>query len=312
MVALPIPLSPSELYDLAKNIISGLYKKYLNKEAKPFLAACDQESFKKVVPYLNRVKTDPEFMKNPNFKKFFEEYDVGVIGDTWGFINSEARKEVERQLYQSKVKQLSISVELIPVEQAISFDDAKKPKKVSSTIYRHITLFSNEFRSLINLSLQVGTYYKQGRISDAENTKRQIFQRYGSRGLKFCNCYLCGYIENLVESLESPSSLDLESQINAFLNRPIFFASNFMPDEKLKEIAKKIVAALERGEEYVAIHGLGNASGLSKQIARGITLQPRVGYKQVVLDKTDLNEDIKEFSELWYTAPGKHIASWIL
>ena len=305
----------------------------------------DVEIFKNLVnlyKIFEKLQEEKQLLKNEDIKalfesaeKFFDKYVVGWSSERGKYVI--IRKESEEyQHYIEKIIALKKSESkrlffITALDSGFNYEELKTtPKYLEEDLIQLISkLPSNirfEYISLVNLSIHVEKLYLEGRIDEAENIKRSIKLTYGDFGLKFLNLFQRGYLKTFLRTLKDRDPLTIEKEIKKFFEEDtnyIFFIHKDMTIEEIEKIKIKVKTALQNEENYVAIHSLGEATLIAKNVVKEIekniaaldkytkhTVNAPTNYKTLTEDG---EVKIRDFSVIWYKGDtGKRLFGFLL
>lgn len=294
------------------NFVKSKRKPEINKIENKVVFPKNQVDFEKLIPFLDKLREIPELWEIPEIREFHEKYRVIRYEGKLGIINKKVCSEaIYYKLLESKDKELKQKINLIPSRDAKNFEELKDtPQYTKKTISEVFSFLNNNYKSLLSLAVYIETLYKQKRFIEIEIVKKSIKQRYGEKGLRFCNCYQTGYIERLISI---SSRFEANDKLDLFLRKPIYFIFGNMDDEKITEIKNKVQKSLNENEDYIAVHSLGLAANLAKYIVEEVSVQDNSNYDIISIDKEnivgngDKKQKIRNYSQIWYHGEGKNI-----
>jgi len=273
----------------------------------------NQEEINKILPSLEKAEEIPKIWQKKEFREFFENYDfIEKEGLIWIIPRKILEQEAIPILKQNKDKQTDKKIDIISLRENKNFYELRTlPKHPKGAISEIFPFLNNRYQSLLNLAIYVDNLYEKNRKEDAGNIKRDIKQRYGEEGLRFCNCYQRGYIERI---MLKGSRYEVNERLDKFLKRPIFFVYSEMSEEDLSDVKRQIALALNNKQNYIAIHSLGGAIYYAKEILDEIEEIENIGdseYESEILEKKKVigkeKKKINDFSKIWFLESGKEL-----
>ncbi len=254
--------------------------------------------------------------------EFFKEYVIIWVPDKrkYGIIPKKSKyfQNIIDKLLESKKKsaeQFMVS----SLDSGLLYHEFKdSEKRMEEEIIDTISVLPKEaktlYTSLIALSAQIEDLYKKGKIDDAEFVRRSIKLLYGEFGLKFCNLYQRNYLKNFFKTLEKKDPKVIEREIKRFFDETkyVFFIHKDMSIQDLENIKIQIEDALNRGEDYIAVHSLGGATTLARTIVESLSPPENITYQKTVHDGVD-EKNVRDFTIIWYKGEkGERLLTYFL
>jgi hypothetical protein len=274
-----------------------------------------QGNFEKITYLLEDLKTYSSDLEgipllkdiSKKLAEFEEKFEIAKIDDVFVILPKNIAKEIAYQqlkkLKEGKIKELAQPISILPSHDKSFIDFEKTPRYTIKEIAEIINKLPLEWKSLINLSFTIKNLYEEGikkklkeKIKEAEEIKMKIRQ-LSEKSLKFCNCFLEGYIEGIFIKFKDKGIDSINQQIEDLLKRPIFFIHAYMDGFDIEKTIDEITIALGNKEEYVGIHSLGVARIFAKVVIENVTTPE--GYK------FETKEKDKEFTAIWYLNNGR-------
>lgn len=302
------------------SIVFDILDYFKGKSEKTVIFPENQEEFKKIVPQLENLRRIPDAFKIKELREFYDKYEIITVDNHLGIVSKVASGgTIISKLRESKDHELkNQEINIIPVDESQYFEELKNnPKYTKKTIADAVIYLDEYFRSLLGLAIYVEELYNQKRILDASVIKNDIRERYGEKGVRFCNCYQRGYIERFIVSQFIRQKLDLNDKLHNFLNKPIFFVHNQMRNKEFIRIEDLIKQAIKNKKDYIAVHSLGSAGGLALRIINDVNSEDFGDYEIITLDKNVPKKSgistkrIRNVSKIWYRAEGIEIYNLI-
>ena len=161
---------------------------------------------------------------------------------------------------------------------------------------------------MINHSIRINRLYKNGKNTEAEQLKAELSHRYEEYGLKFSNLYNKGYLQTFLSKLyENKEYNNLDNKVRNFIQnemRGVFFVAAGISIEEMLTLKKAISTNLAQRTDYIAIHSLGSAIPIAKEIFNDILISESSYEPVLTIDKEPTKEFIGEFSKIIYTKQG--------
>lgn len=304
----------------SSKLISFLSKipSYFSKEKQTIIAPKNQDEFKDIIPIFDNIKNLPQLKDIPDIKVFLDNFEVvrDKERDKYYIIQKKTVDNIiVKKLEENKEVESKQKIDIIPFSNAIKFAEYNQsPKYISKESKDEIEALSPELKSLLGLSNHIKYLYKKGNGHEAQEIKRSIKKRYGEEGLRFCNCYLAGYIEQYILFLKNNGKENINAELWNFSKRPIFFIHQEINLENADYVKNKVKKAIERGENYIAIHGLGTAAKITRKIVEEILDEWESPHHTIGIDNMRKRPDgkkLKSYSFIWYDKDGEHIYNLI-
>jgi hypothetical protein len=246
------------------------------------------------------------------------DYDIVTIeNETTGLVKKEKTKFVLEKFESSKIKHVEQRIGVISMDAAESYGGFEKdPHIIKQKLVAVIAFLNKDFKALIAISSYLNYLYSQENPDDQEIQKIKAgvntsFKNLG--GVKFCDMYSKRYINGFLISEEKNLNKDnINTRLFEFIRTPVFFIHRWMKIEEVNDIIKNIQYELNKDSNYVAIHSLGRATELVRELITNITVKDEQGYKIVDIDEPEKETKRVELSKVWYHGEdGKRIYSYI-
>lgn len=283
------------------------------KNEKNTLIIEDTQRMEKVLPLLDEISKQHLKEMEPTIRQFLEEFQILFQEGKYKVVTKAFIQSIIAKLKELKEKEFEKSMNVVPFTSASLYGTFKEEsKEVPPTLsISEVNSFSKSLQSLIVLSSYVESNMKKGEETIARKTKSEIFDEYGKNGVRFCNCYSVGYVDAYIKFLKKKnySEGEIEKELWDLSKMPIFFVSNYTvrSDSKISDLIDEIILALNRNQQYIAIHGLGNAANLAEKISKFI-LNKKIDKNYPNWNRTDRSKFKKrEFIYLWYNKEGQKL-----
>ena len=205
------------------------------------------------------------------------------------------------------------------MDTGIEYEEFKeKPTEIEKDIVEAVSKLPGDIRtkyfSLVTLSSRIEQLYLEGRIEKAENIRNSIKSLYGEFGLRFSNLYQRGYLKTFMRLLKKEEPKNIVEKIKSFFDEAefVFFIHKNMSISELEEIERKLEMALKNLNEYVALHSLGGATRIAREIIMKIRkrIPSEIMNQYTTIKKDEKTEykirindkimQIRDFSYIWY------------
>lgn len=217
-----------------------------------------------------------EIVRNPQFQQKFlnqngNNYIINVNGDLYLGDYSKISNSLKKDMLASlknpefeKPKHLINFYDSEFYQRIIKFTSTKISDE---NIEKYYPYLKHETRNLFETSIYIKRMFEQGNFNEANSSRSDLGNQYGKEGRKFCNLYIQGYIHAIINFIETQYNIKkipdhLDSEIMYFVNHSesIFFIHS---KTDKKSIIMKIEIAINRNEEYIALHA-GNKLNIEK------------------------------------------------
>jgi hypothetical protein len=254
---------------------------------------------------IDKLREIPEFKALSELAQRVTNYFLIVVEGKIGIAHRDSLPQVLKDFEKQETRDLRGIFPLCQASTYLSFREIPKP--IPKSIKEVLDKLDIDLRSLVNLATHIEKLYNDGEIAQAEEIKRRVWVRYGEFGVKFCNLWR-QYLKNLIKSLLGEEPSRINKKIRLFVKdetQGVFFVNRFMDHQDLDKICNGIREAMERGEKYVAVHGLRGAAELARYVASEIDkLNVAEVYDSLTIDQKP------EFSKIWYTQRGREILKY--
>ncbi len=187
----------------------------------------DVKAYKDVVS-----KIDSPELKNSDVVKDFKNSTVTMNkkeGDTYNiYITANNPDEILgkliERLKEEKDKADTEKVSVFPAEDKANYlefkDEIKPLKKDYIGVYE---LLNDRHKALLALAIDIKRHYSKKEPDVADAAKKSTAEKYGDYGIKFCNLWNQGYLQNifslLAENIKTDSSnkTDMNDAVNGFI-----------------------------------------------------------------------------------------------
>jgi hypothetical protein len=309
----------------AKEILSTIaYGKKKIEEGKATYLSVPEEEKIEFLFKQEGLKLDVYFKYHTNNNDITETKrvlkEIQVLSDSFLFIKAKNErgynilskendyaKELIGKLKLAKRDHIDEDVEISTFNPPFNYVDYEESeKKVPRVFQKFINSDLDSpryyyYMSLIALASRMDALYAIGKSVDADRIRAQVKVSHDRAGLKFCNLYERGYIKNYLQSLGDYDKATIVDQLDKFVLdcKSIFFVSNLITIGSLTSIAYDAHDALHDGEDYVAIHSLGNARHYVGDIIEQIREVPEE-YKSFPINDVSKGDGVREKSMIWY------------
>lgn len=310
----------------------GKIKNLLTKDEK--IVCIETDELKKIVQLHQTI----EILQNSGIidhkifgaiiKKFMEFFDGHVIiwlsrRQRFAIIKKESKlfKRFIEDLIKSKNEPLGKIIMVSSLKRALLYQGFKEtPKKIDADIIETISVLPSNIRysyeSLLALSSQVEMCYESDDVENAENIRKSIRTLYKDIGIKFCNLYQRTYLKNFLKSLKGKDPITIQNMLKKFLEeetKNVFFIHKAMTLDDLDFTETDIRTAFRNKENYIAIHSLGGAIPLAKNLVDKIKELEDSTYTRTTRESTIGERNIKDFSAVWYKGEeGKRLFDFLI
>lgn len=246
---------------------------------------------------------ESEDLKNNEIVKEFNNSTVTINKNTTNIFvvtkESEIMTKVTEILKAEKDKTNGTKVNILPTGEKVDYLEFKQNEKPLNKKYTNIfDLLNNRHKALLALAINIaGLYKKDASVADA--TKRSVAEKYGDYGTKFCNLWVQGYLQSifslLMESVnknEQDKIQNVDKVVASFIDEADSIEFIHQHSDVTKT-ARKINEALTAKKDYVAMHGLGSATGIANKIDKKV--KNVEGEYKIVIKSTN-----KKYSKIWY------------
>ena len=271
------------LFQKLKDIFKTHEVAFINQE--------DVDTLEKLSEAVKKIRSDENLQELPDLKKLLDDGEDFFKNHIVGYDNDQPIVIPKKYSVDNLVKQLRISkkesllgkITLIPRREFKEFK--QKPKFASKNEVEVIASMlepeRSKYTSLLALSIHIEELYNEGRVNLAEKTRQAVKERYGNFGLKFCNLYQRGYLKKLFNLVGDKGAETIRNEIKRFFHdaKCIFFVHKSMEVSDLEENRNLIQIAFDNKKDYIALHSLGTAVELSKNIVKDLTGPPEYHYE---------------------------------
>ena len=296
-----IEIEEKELYNLSE--IYSIFKKY--KEERVVKENSElKEAFQKI-------------------ENFFREYILGWDRERKKYIlmrkSSTTFQNIISDFLKFKKEKSKELTFISSMDTGVEYEEFKeKPTEIEKDIVEAVSKLPGDIRtkyfSLVTLSSRIEQLYLEGRIEKAENIRNSIKSLYGEFGLRFSNLYQRGYLKTFMRLLKKEEPENIVEKIKSFFDEAefVFFIHKNMSISELEEVERKLEMALKNLKEYIALHSLGGATRIAREII--IKIRKRVP-SEIMNQYTTIKKDekteykirigdkitqIRDFSYIWY------------
>ena len=296
-----IEIEEKELYNLSE--VYSVFKKYREERV---------------------VKENPELKEAfEKMENFFREYIPGWDRERKSYIlmrkSSTTFQNIISDFLKFKKEKSKELTFISSLDTGIEYEEFKeKPTEIEKDIVEAVSKLPGDIRtkyfSLVTLSSRIEQLYLEGRIEKAENIRNSIKSLYGEFGLRFSNLYQRGYLKTFMRLLKKEEPKNIVEKIKSFFDEAefVFFIHKNMSISELEEIERKLEMALKNLNEYVALHSLGGATRIAREIIMKIRkrIPSEIMNQYTTIKKDEKTEykirindkimQIRDFSYIWY------------